>query len=179
MRFLRRHAFTAPEWLNDRDILDRIGPLGRFEGLQARQISVLNSLLDPRRLTRLAEMEVLQPEDAYRLVEFMDDLRVALWAELDGGRSVLPYRRALQRAHLERLEYLMTAELTSSPFFGPAPALDRSDIRPLVREQLVALDAEAEAALLRVRHRVTRAHLEDVRARIAAILDSPPAAEGG
>ncbi|MBT8404748.1 MAG: zinc-dependent metalloprotease [Gemmatimonadetes bacterium] len=179
MTFLRRHAFTAPEWLNDRDILDRIGPLGRFEGLQARQISVLDRLLDPRRLTRLAEMEVLQPEDAYRLTEFMDDLRVALWAELDGGRSVAPYRRALQRAHLERLEYLMTAELTSSPFFGPAPALDRSDIRPLVREQLVGLDGEAEAALLRVRHRVTRAHLEDVRARIAGILDSPVTEEGG
>lgn len=175
LRFLRTHAFNAPTWLNDREILDRIGPMGRFEGLQARQIAVLNSVLDPRRLTRLAEMQVLQPEDAYPLAEFLDDVQAALWGELAEGRAVAPYRRALQRAYLERLETLMTVELESSPFAGPAPALDRSDVRPLVRAQLRGLDEEADRALFRVRDRVTRAHLDDVRARIAAILD----AEGG
>jgi hypothetical protein len=164
--------------LNDRDILDRIGPLARFEGLQARQISVLNSLLDPRRLTRLSEMQVLQPEDAYPLTEFMDDLQEALWSELDEGGSVAPYRRALQRAHLERLEYLMTVELTSNPFFGPAPALDRSDVRPLVRAQLTALDRSVADALGRAGDRVTRAHLEDVRARIVGILEPAAGTEG-
>lgn len=175
VRFLRTHAFNAPTWLNDREILDRIGPMGRFEGLQARQISVLNSVLDPRRLTRLAELQVLQPEDAYPLAEFLDDVHDALWGELDEGQVVAPYRRALQRAHLERLETLMTVELESSPFAGPAPALDRSDIRPLVRAQLRTIDDDAGSALLRVRDRLTRAHLEDVRARIQAILDG----EGG
>ncbi len=170
IRFLTEHVFNAPTWLNNRDILDRIGPLGRFEGLQSRQISILDRLLDPRRLTRLAEMQILQPEDAYPLTEFLDDMQGALWGELEASPTVAPYRRALQRAYIEGLANLMTVELESSPFAGPAPALDRSDIRPLIRAQLRALDTGAAAALRRVRDRVTRAHLEDIRARIHEVL---------
>ncbi len=179
LRFLRTHAFNAPTWLNDREILDRIGPLGRFEGLQARQISVLNSVLDARRLTRLAEMEVLQPEDAYRLTEFFDDMQAGVWGEMESARSVAPYRRALQRAYVERMASLLTAEPpTGGGGRSAPPALDRSDIRPLVRAQLRRLDAAAEAALLRIRDRVTRAHLEDIRARIAVTLDPKVPASG-
>jgi hypothetical protein len=36
---------------------------------------------------------------------------------------------------------------------------------------LRSLDVECEAALRRIRDRVTRAHLEDIRARIGEILD--------
>lgn len=171
MDFLSRHVFTAPTWLNDREILDRIGPLGRFEGLQSRQISILNRLLDPRRLTRLAEMQVLQPEDAYPLTEFFDDLRGSVWTELEAARSIEPYRRALQRAYVSALGNLMTVELQSSPFAGPAPALDRSDVRPLVRAELTTLREDVTASLRRIRDRVTRAHLEDLGARIDEILD--------
>lgn len=159
--FLAEHAFTAPEWLNDRDILDRIGPMGRFEGLQARQVSVLNSLLSEARLERMAEMQILQPEDAWPLADFLDALRGTLWSELAGTGAIAPYRRALQRAHVDRLATFVTGE----------GAAGRSEVRPLVRQQLNTLDDEVERALLRIRDRVTRAHLDDLRARIEEALD--------
>lgn len=161
LAFLAEHAFTAPAWLNDREILDRIGPMGRVEGLQNRQVSVLNGLLSSARLDRLAEMELLQPEDAWPLADFLDALQATLWGELGGTAAIEPYRRGLQRAHVERLGTLTTGEA----------ATGRSEVRPLVRQQLRTLDDEVGRALLRIRDRVTRAHLDDLRSRIQRILD--------
>jgi hypothetical protein len=86
------------------------------------------------------------------------------------------YRRALQRAYLERVETLMTEEPTSNPFSGPAPDVSRSDIRPLLRAQLRDLREDVERASRRIRHRVTQAHLADVLERIDVILEG---ARGG
>ena len=172
MAWLRREVFQAPIWLNDPGILDRIGPsTGGLRAVQARQAAVLNRLLDARRMDILSEMEATQPDDAYPLVEFLDDLREAVWGELDDAPAINGYRRALQRAYLERAEDLMTEQPTDS---GPggAPNLTRSDTRPLLRAQLVELKDDVESAARRIRHRVSRAHLADVVNRIDSILES-------
>jgi hypothetical protein len=172
MAWLAREAFDAPTWLNDPEILALIGPRrGGLLSLSARQAGVLNRLLDPRRMAVMAEMEALQPSDAYPLVEFLDDTRSAVWGDLAAVAAIDGYRRALQRAYLERVEYLMTEEPASNPFFGPAPDVSRSDIRPLLRAQLVGLREDAERASRRVRHRVTQAHLVDVLQRIDGVLE--------
>ena len=103
--------------------------------------------------------------------QFFDDLRAVIWGELDAGTAADGYRRALQRAYLERVGTLMTEEPPSSPFGGAQPDVSRSDIRPLLRAELTTLREQTTAALLRVRNRVMRAHLEDVLARIAELLD--------
>ncbi|MFT5435068.1 MAG: hypothetical protein ACI9OJ_005785, partial [Myxococcota bacterium] len=95
----------------------------------------------------------------------------AVWEDLRRVAAISTYRRSLQRAHLERLQYLMTEQPESNRFQGPAPAMNRSDVRPLVRAQLVDLRTEAERAARRIRDRVTQAHLRDVVARINTILD--------
>ncbi len=171
MGFLRDEVFRTPAWLNDPEILDRIGPVGAVQRLGSRQVQVLSSLLAPQRLARLTDLEVLQRDDAYELAEFFDDLHDAIWSELEAAPVVDPYRRELQRAYIERIAALMTEEPASSPFGGSGPDVGRSDIRPLARAQLVQIRDEARAASRRIQHRVTRAHLGDVIARIDAILD--------
>jgi hypothetical protein len=174
VRFLRDQVFQAPTWLNDPAILERIGPMGAVQSLGARQVQVLNGLLDARRLSRLADLEALEPDDAYPLVEFLDDLRAAVWGELAAGSAVGAYRRALQRAYLERVKTLMTEQPSPSPIAGGTVDLTRSDVRPLLRRQLVELRDDARGALLRVRQRITRSHLEDLIARIDELLDDEP-----
>ncbi|MEJ2204779.1 MAG: zinc-dependent metalloprotease [Gemmatimonadota bacterium] len=170
MDWLAREVFEAPVWLNDPAILERVGPNGGgFTGLSRRQVSILNRLLDARRLAMLGEIEATQPDVAYPLVEFLDDVRDAVWQDLGSVSAIDGYRRALQRAHLERLEVLMTEE----PEGTGAPDVSNSDIRPLVRAQLVELRDEADRAGRRVRHRVIRAHLRDAVERIDAILEGP------
>ena len=65
----------------------------------------------------------------------------------------------------------MTEQPQGNAFQGAAPDLSRSDIRPLVRAQLVALRRDVSDASRRIRHRVTDAHQADVVSRIDAILE--------
>jgi hypothetical protein len=175
MAWLAREVFEAPTWLNDPGILTLIGPAnGGMESLSRRQASVLNRLLDPRRMAILSELEANQSSDAYPLVEFLDDVRDAVWDGMGEASALDGYRRALQRAHLERLEYLMTDQPAGNAFQGPAPDLSRSDVRPLVRAQLIDLKDDVERAARRIRHRLTRAHLQDTAVRIDKILEADP-----
>ena len=171
MDWLAKEVFEAPVWLNDPEILDLIGPeTGGLRALSRRQAGILNRLLDPRRMTILSELEATQPDGSYPLVDFLDDVRDAVWGDLDTAAAISGYRRALQRAYLERMESLMTEEPEGNQFQGAAPDVSNSDIRPLVRAQLKDLQDEVNRAERRIRHRVSEAHLADVSARIDAIL---------
>ncbi len=173
--WLTREVFDAPTWLNDPAILDRIGPsTGGLRAVQSRQAAILNRLIDPRRLDMLTELEATYPSVAYPLVDFLDDVRSGVWGDLSSVSAMDGYRRALQRAYLARFEQLMTEQPEGNPFQGPAPNLSRSDIRPLLRAQLIGLRREVDTAVRRIRHRVTRAHLEDVLIRIDGILEAKP-----
>ena len=172
MAWLSGEVFEAPSWLADRQILSLVGVQdGGLEAMTRRQAGVLNQLLEPRRMGRLAEMEMAQPDDAYPLVEFLDDTRAAVWMDLSAVSAVDGYRRALQRAYLERVRTLMTEQPASNPFQGAAPDMGRSDVRPLLRAQLTELRRDVERASRRIRHRVTQAHLQDVLTRIDDILE--------
>ena len=173
MEWLAREAFTAPTWLNDPAIMERIGPSGAsVANISRLQGSVLNQLLSTSRMSALAELEVTQPDDAYPLVEFLDDVRAAVWQDPARVTEIGPYRRALQRAYLERMKSLMTEEPPTFPFGPVTQDVSTSDIRPLVREQLRALrDAVSSRVDRGVADRVTGAHMEDIVARINAILE--------
>ncbi len=171
MAWLAREVFEEPLWLNNADILSRIGPArGGLERLSARQANMLNRLLSERRMSILAELETTD-DDPYPVVEFLDDTRDAVWGDLRSVSAISAYRRALQRAYLDRVQVLMTEQPASNPFQGAAPSMTRSDTRPLLRAQLVELRGLADRAGRRVRHRVTKAHLLDVVARIDLLLD--------
>ncbi|HSM06673.1 MAG TPA: zinc-dependent metalloprotease [Longimicrobiales bacterium] len=174
LAFLEAQVFDTPVWLHNRDILDRIGPVGQVQTLGARQAAILGSLMDARRLVRMADMEILQPDDAWPVAEYLPTLRSAVFGDLRQVSEIDVYRRALQRAYLERVETLMTEEPPSNPFFGPSVSVGRSDVRPLLRAELQSLRTAADAAAGRVGDTMTRAHLEDLVARIDHILEAEP-----
>ena len=170
LAFLEAQVFQTPVWLHNREILDRIGPVGQVQTLGARQAAILGSLMDPRRLVRMADMEVLQPERAYPVAEYVPDLRAAVFGDLSRVDAIDGYRRALQRAWLERAEVLMNEEPPANRFFGPPVDVSRSDVRPVLRAELRALGEDVEAAASRVGDPMTRIHLEDLAARIDEVL---------
>ncbi|NIP82463.1 MAG: DUF5117 domain-containing protein [Gemmatimonadetes bacterium] len=175
MDWLGDQVFATPDWMLDYEVLTRIqsaGVIDRIRGLQGR---VLSQVLDPRRMERLVEAEVKLGDDAYTLGEMLDDLRGEVWSELAAGGAIDPFRRNLQRAYLERMEYLMTEEPDELPGFfrGSLNDVDvsQSDIRAFVRGQLTTLRVEIRAGLRRTGDRATRLHLEDALVRIEDILD--------
>ncbi len=176
VEFLAEQAFTAPTWMIDEQILGMLDNPRMVDRIRGLQVSVLNRTLDPSRMQRLIESEAQASDEAYQLVDLLDDVRAAVWGELDSGAAIDVYRRNLQRAYVERMEYLMTQELNiPAAFFGfggfTAVDVSQSDIRAFVRGDLVTLRAAAQRAASRASDRTTRLHLEDVVIRIDRVLD--------
>jgi hypothetical protein len=175
LRFLSEQVFEAPVWMLDPEIVMRIG--GGPETVMQRQATVVRQLLDANRLNRLVQHDVLVGRTSYPLGTYLDDLRRAIWQDPTVTANDA-YRRALQRAHIDRLSVLL-----ADPPAGPAeqggqggppaaarPNVAMSDIRALAREQLVQMRGEAQRAAARAQDRVGRAHLLDVVARIDDVL---------
>ncbi|MCC5941479.1 MAG: zinc-dependent metalloprotease [Balneolaceae bacterium] len=176
MEFLAEYAFSDPTWALNSDILSKINQADFVDSFRGRQVSVLNSVLDASRLARLIEYEI-RGEDTYSPFEFMDELRNTIWSELSSNSEISVYRRNLQRAYVERMESLMTDDLSGIPaqfrqFLGITNVnVSQSDIRPIVREQLELLHRDVKSTASSVNDRSTRIHLNDLDRRIDDILN--------
>lgn len=170
LEFLADHVFESPAWLLEPGVIERIG--GGPAQLQQRQAAVLSQTLNPARLVRLAEHQVLSPSTAWPLPDYLDALRRAVWGDpLMTARD--PYRRALHRAWVDRLGALLEDPPAQSggPGGGNRVDVGASDVRPLVRAQLESLRGEAERAAGRSQDRVARAHLRDIAYRAGKVLE--------
>jgi hypothetical protein len=172
--FLADNAFATPKWAVDPEILSRIEAVGVLSRIRTAQYSVLNTLLNSARFNRLVEQEAVG-SDAYSPVEFLADVRKAVWKELDAPAiRIDAYRRNLQRSYLDLAN---TKINSSSPIpAGLPPALTglfarSGDEAPLYRAEMRVLARSLEAALPRTTDRATRAHLDGVRDQIAKMLD--------
>lgn len=177
MAYLQKETFSTPSWMLDQNILKKIEHAGMVDRVRSSQTNTLNQLLDPSRIARLIEAEAALGNQTYTPIELFADLRSGLWSELAGGRTIDTYRRNLQRAHIERLEYLMKEEPAPLPaafraFVGSTPIdVSQSDIRPIARAELRALRTQIGAAVGRTSDTMSKYHLEDCIQRINAILD--------
>lgn len=174
--FLNKELFATPTWLMDDQIFARIGDFGALERIRGVQVNALNGVLEWGRLGRVIENEALNGSESYSLTELFDDLRNGIWTELATGKTIDVHRRALQRAHIERLEVLLTQDEPSVPaafrrYVGPQINASQSDIRPMARGELKTLQRQINAAISRTSDKMSKLHLEDLSARIDAILD--------
>lgn len=176
MAFLQKNLFTTPAWLLNKNILDKIdAPVtDRISGIQD---TYLGSLLSTPRLQRLISSTNRDAADAYRIDEFMDDLKKAIWSELPTRKPIDNYRRNLQKSFVERMGTLATS-MPSAPVgggivisFGPSIDVKKTDIMSVARGTLRALKAEITAALPAYSDKMSRYHLQDLNDRIDRILN--------
>lgn len=177
MDFLVDYAFMTPDWVLNEDVLNRINQSTVVDNMRSAQVTVLEDLTDPQRIARLIEFDARSSDDTYDAYEMMDDVRNGIWTELDNNSAIGVHRRNLQRAYVERMEYLMNQELPDIPnafkeFLGWTDVdVSQSDIRPIVRDQLQILLQDVRDTQNRVSDRATRVHLDDVEVRINDILN--------
>lgn len=169
--FLQTNLFSTQNWLIDRTIFDKIEAAGNVERIRRFQTRTLNNLLDFGRMSRMLENETLNGAQAYTFMQMMADVREGLFSELATRSDIDIYRRNLQRAYLERLEYLMTEEQGSASRFSSRTNVNvsQSDIRAVVRAELKSLKSDLQNS--RLRDRMSRIHIEDLVERINLILD--------
>ena len=160
MDYLDRQVFQTPAWLVEPDLLYRIEPTGTHDRIRTLQVSALNQVMNVERMKRVSDQELLGASPSYTLYDLFDDLRSAVWRELDQGRAVDSFRRNLQRAYLDRASRLLNDS-----------AAGTTDIAPILRGQLRTLQERARIAKEQTTDELTRLHLDDVVGRIARILD--------
>jgi hypothetical protein len=176
LAFVNAQLFETPQWLIDEDIISKTQYAGFTEKIRGVQTRTLNNVLDLQRMTRMIENETLNGSKAYTLVEMMNDLRNGIWSELRSGKNIDTYRRNLQRAHVERLGYLMTAKdvqaMRASSYVKLTPVtVKQSDIIPVVRGELNRLKRDAQNAANATTNTLKKYHLQDIVERIDAILE--------
>jgi len=176
LAFLDKELFQTPAWLLDKSIFERIEYSGSVERIRSLQERTLKNLLSLGKMARLIENQTLNGSDAFLVSDLTKTLRNSIWGELKKGTEIDTYRRQLQRAHIERLAYLMTAENQSkrrgSDYIkSTAVNTNQSDIRAVVRAELSTLKSMVRRGLNRTSNTMSRIHLKDILERIEAVLD--------
>jgi hypothetical protein len=161
VRFLLHNAFVPPMFLVQPELLRRMEPAGAVNRVRTAQSSVMNSLLQPDRLTRLIEQGTVDGAGVYTAEQFLADLRRGVWSELAApARPIDQFRRNVQRIYLDGLD----ARLNGA---GEPPP----EIRALLRGELRTVRSDIARALPAVTDRLSRLHLQDSRDQIDEILD--------
>jgi len=177
LAFVQKELFTTPEWLLDQDIFNKIEYSGSIERLRSIQVRTLDNILSLGKIARIIENETINSKESYSLTAMMKDLRTGIWSELSRGSKIDTYRRNLQKAHIDRLAYLMTAESQtksrrSSPYVKSTPLnTSQSDVRSVARAELNILKRAINAAIGRTSDSMSKYHLQDAVVRIDQILD--------
>ena len=156
--FLDRQLFTTPSWMIDKDIISRVGSTVIVDLIRGLQAYGINLLFDSRRLNRLMENEALNGSEAYSMSSLFTDTQSAIFRESGKGQAVDPYRRNLQRLYVDQMGSLLMESGRDANY---------SDQKAMARATLKRITKLLQGS--KTRDTVTRAHYEDLIARIALI----------
>jgi hypothetical protein len=181
LNFIQKQLFETPTWLLNKDILDRTTAPGAADRVTQMQDGVLGSLLSTARLSRMIA-SVMRDDKAYRLDEFMDDLKKGIWGELATGKTIDVYRRNLQKSFVERIEDIINPPAANATIFlptggrgnqNPAPPVDnkKTDLISVAKGVFRTLRAEITAAIPKTADRMSKYHLQDMAERINQALN--------
>lgn len=172
LQFLQNELFTTPKWIVDQEILGKIQASGIVERVRGYQSRFLNSVLNSQRLGRMIENETLNGNNAYSLMNMVNDLHRGIWSEAKTGSATDTYRRNLHRAYVERMLSLAEDSKSSGGgiviFFGSSRPVDvsQSDIRAVAITDLLKLQKELKSASKKASDPMSKAHFTELYSRI-------------
>ena len=174
LQFLHSQLFTTPYWMLNQQIISKIKAAGSVEKIRSMQVRTVNNLLSFDRLARVIENETLNGAQSYPLMSLLEDLTDGIWSEVKKGKTPDTYRRNLQRAHIERLAYLLIEEQKLSDNqrqYGGYTIIDvsQSDIRAAARAELNGLYKMVNTKRKSAKG-IAKAHLEDAKSTLEQIL---------
>lgn len=134
--FLNEQLFTTPEWLIDRQLMEKakILPVNVICSLQS---GVLARLINKNTLDKMSENEILNGKKAYTSAQMFNDLKKVIWSNL--GQSDI-YKRNMQKAYVENLINLLDKKGNADknvsgkrPAYSEAPAIAHGQLTELKR----------------------------------------------
>ena len=166
---MHKNAFDTPDWLIDETIVKNIDFAGYTDRIRRLQTRHLNNVMNFERLGRLIDHKAMDNSN-YSALDMMKDLRLGIWSETKSATNVSVFRRNLQRAYIDRMEYLMTEKIDpnrSRQYFN----VNQSDVRSIVRGELNQLKRVLASAANSGVNTDTKYHYRDCIERINTILE--------
>ncbi len=170
MDFLIENAFNTPNWLLDQEILYRIEASGVTNSIKNLQSGILRSTMNAGSMIRLSEQSALD-KNAYSLFEMLEDLRKGIWSEIYSNSTIDVFRRNLQKEYISTVSTVFELDSFGGGFSGPSIDIKDSDLRSALRFELNQLKTDINRARPFITDKASRAHLDDITARINEILD--------
>ena len=159
--FINKELFFTPTWMIDKNIYAKTQFSGAIEKIGSVQTRTLYNILDSGRMARMIENQTMNGSKAYSLVAMFSDLRKGVWSELYTGKTIDTYRRNLQRAHINRLDYLLNTAKNqrgaNRGYFKQSTVnIGQSDIKAMVRGELNRIKREIRAAISKAPNTTSR-----------------------
>jgi len=177
--FLNKQLFSTPQWLLNKDILNKFSTPATTESVGTVQNNVLNSLLSSARLFRMSIISSrFGSAGSYEPDDLMADLRAGIFTELSSKKPTDALRRNLQKTYVDDLINLLNASQGSAGsglprglviFFGAD--IRNTDIPSIARANLITLKNQISAAIPGTSDKLTKYHLQDVLERIKLALN--------
>jgi len=172
--FLNRQIFTTPEWLLNRDVLNRIRPDQGVDALKTLQEAILNNVLAGDKIARLIETGGTNNEN-YSVDELFLDLGNGIMREVKNREHIDLYRRNLQKVFVEKLISFLDPGTASIVYIPQGAAyetrtmtvdLKKTDLPSIARGHLELMKKEIKSAVSKNPDKLSGYHLEDLMQRI-------------
>jgi len=177
--FLNSQLFETPQWLLNKDILNKFSNPGTTESISTTQANVLNSLLSSARLFRMTTSAArFGASNTYGVDELITDVKKGVWGELSSRKPIDIFRRNLQKTYVEALINLLSPPQVILPpglprnfsiLFGGD--IKNTDVPSIARAHLNILKTEITAAIPATTDKLSKYHLQDVLERIKQALN--------
>jgi hypothetical protein len=150
-------------------IINRLSFQGVYAPFLGTANMILNGLYDDGIANRLGEQKVRGVAVPYALEELVATVQAGVWRELAANTPKTDtYRRSLQRNYLDLVDRKLIGASRS-----------RSDLGPVLKENLRAMRPALKLAIARASDGATRRHLTECQAEIKRILAGRPRQGGG
>lgn len=157
--FIKKYAFNTPAWLLDTMILTRVGE-SPTEIVTRIQDRVLNSLFSSGTVGRISTQEVMYGDKAYRLIDYFNDIDVAIWHGLSEEQPIDVYRRNLQRSYVEALVSL-----------SKRTGREYRDAAPIAKNKLAQIYAQVRKSKRKHDDPMSRYHLAFLEERLQEVVE--------
>ena len=119
--------------------------------MRSLQVRYLNALLSPDRL-HVNGNEVSNVD--YDANDMVGQLQKGIWSELASGSKIDIYRRNLQKAYIDRMGFMLAAQLFllqlhSKGLLLVLRYLSQSDLRSIARAHLIKLSKQLKVAAVK------------------------------
>ena len=171
--FLTRNLFITPKWLLNKKILSLTG-VAPTTIISSLQTTFLSKYVGAQILVNLATAEAINKE-AYKLTDYLTDLKAGIWSELRTKQPIDIYRRNLQKSYITQIGLIINPPSTpvnlNEKTNDDLVTLINTDVVSLLKAHLLSLRASIKSVLTVETDAATKYHLRDIADRITEIIE--------